>query len=34
MKISRLAMGLPAGSMLEYADRETLGRAIANRTQC
>lgn len=31
LKISRLAMGLPAGSLLEYADRETLSKSLNNR---
>ncbi|MBN1618795.1 recombination protein RecR [Candidatus Dojkabacteria bacterium] len=32
IKISRLAMGLPTGADLEYADRLTIKRAIEGRT--
>lgn len=32
VKISRLAMGLPTGADLEYADRLTLKRALEGRT--
>lgn len=31
VKVSRIASGLPLGGELEYADRATLGRAIAAR---
>lgn len=31
--ISRIARGLPLGSEVEYADRATLGRALASREQ-
>ena len=31
IKVTRLAYGLPAGSMLEYADEVTLQRALENR---
>lgn len=31
VKITRLAIGLPLGGELEYADEETLGSAIENR---
>jgi recombination protein RecR len=32
VKITRLAMGLPTGADLEYADPTTLNRALSNRT--
>jgi recombination protein RecR len=31
LKITRLAMGLPTGADLEYADRLTLKRALEGR---
>jgi len=31
VKVTRIARGLPMGGELEYADRATLGRAIADR---
>ncbi len=33
LKISRLALGIPAGSAIAYSDPVTLGRAIRGRTQ-
>lgn len=33
LKVSRLAMGLPTGADLEYADRLTLKRAMEGRTK-
>ncbi len=33
IKVTRLAYGLPAGSMLEYADEVTLQRALENRNE-
>jgi recombination protein RecR len=33
VKISRIARGLPAGGSLEYADKNTLARALENRTK-
>lgn len=33
VKISRIARGLPAGGSLEYADKNTLSRALENRTK-
>jgi recombination protein RecR len=33
IKISRIARGLPAGGSLEYADKNTLARALENRTK-
>lgn len=33
IKVSRLAMGLPTGADLEYADRLTLKRALEGRTK-
>ena len=32
LEVSRLAVGLPVGGELEYADQATLGRALENRT--
>ncbi len=32
-KVSRLAMGLPAGGGLEYADSVTLGYALSGRSE-
>lgn len=32
IQITRLAMGLPTGSDLEYADQHTLSKALSNRT--
>ena len=32
VEVSRLAVGLPVGGELEYADQATLGRALENRT--
>ncbi|MDR2588678.1 MAG: recombination protein RecR, partial [Spirochaetales bacterium] len=31
-KVSRLALGLPVGGDLEYADRLTLARSLRGRT--
>ena len=31
LKLTRLASGIPVGSHLEYADRETLSRALEGR---
>jgi len=31
VKVSRIASGLPMGSHLEFADKVTLGRSIADR---
>lgn len=33
IKVTRLAYGLPAGSMLEYADEVTLQKALENRNE-
>ena len=33
VKVTRLAFGLPVGSSLEYADKETLNEAIKNRNE-
>lgn len=33
MKLTRLAHGLPVGGLIEYTDRQTIGRAIANRIE-
>ncbi len=32
IKVSRIAHGIPVGSMVEYADQATLSRAMDNRT--
>jgi len=32
LKVTRLARGLPSGGDLEYADEETISRALSNRT--
>ena len=34
VKISKIAYGLPMGGALEYADRMTISKAIANRVEC
>jgi recombination protein RecR len=31
MKVTRIAMGVPVGSDLEYADEVTMHKALANR---
>lgn len=33
MKITKLASGLPVGGMLEYTDRQTIGKALENRME-
>lgn len=33
LKLTRLAYGIPMGAMLEYTDRQTIGRAIENRVE-
>jgi len=33
VKVTRLALGLPNGSLIEFTDSKTLSRAIANRTE-
>ena len=33
-KISKIAYGLPMGGALEFADRGTIAKAIANRVEC
>lgn len=33
VKITRLASGLPVGGLLEYTDRQTIGRAVENRME-
>jgi len=33
LRVTRLALGLPVGSDLEYADEVTLGRAFAGRRE-
>ena len=32
-RVTQLAHGLPVGGMIEYADRQTLGKAVANRME-
>ncbi len=34
VKVSKIAYGLPMGGALEYADRMTISRALANRAEC
>ncbi len=33
MKITQLAYGLPVGGLIEYSDRQTIGRAMDNRVE-
>lgn len=33
VKLTRLAHGLPVGGLIEYADRQTIGRALQNRIE-
>jgi recombination protein RecR len=33
LRITKLASGLPVGGMIEYADRQTLGKALENRME-
>jgi recombination protein RecR len=33
VKVTRIAQGLPAGSIIEYADEHTLSRALASRIE-
>jgi recombination protein RecR len=33
VRVTRLAMGLPVGGDLDYADELTLGRALAGRSE-
>ena len=33
LKVTQLAHGLPVGGQLEYTDRQTLGKAMANRVE-
>jgi len=33
MKVTRLALGLPVGGDLDYADDVTIARAVAGRTE-
>jgi recombination protein RecR len=33
IKVTQLAHGLPVGGVLEYTDRQTIGRAIINRVE-
>ncbi len=33
IKVTQLAHGLPVGGVLEYTDRQTIGRAILNRVE-
>ncbi|OFZ81609.1 MAG: recombination protein RecR [Bdellovibrionales bacterium RIFOXYD1_FULL_53_11] len=32
-KVTRLAHGIPVGGMIEYSDKQTLGRAMENRVE-
>ncbi|MGZ3697429.1 MAG: recombination protein RecR, partial [Bdellovibrionota bacterium] len=31
--ITKLAHGIPVGGMLEYTDRQTIGKALENRME-
>jgi recombinational DNA repair protein RecR len=31
--VTKLAAGLPVGGMLEYSDRQTIGKALENRME-
>ncbi|MCM2279689.1 MAG: recombination mediator RecR [Oligoflexia bacterium] len=33
VRVTKLASGLPVGGMLEYADRQTIGKALENRLE-
>jgi recombination protein RecR len=33
VKLTKLAHGIPVGGMLEYTDRQTIGKALENRTE-
>ncbi|MGZ3688051.1 MAG: recombination mediator RecR, partial [Bdellovibrionota bacterium] len=33
IKITKLAHGIPVGGMLEYTDRQTIGKALENRME-
>src|SRR5262249_29496046 len=33
IKVTQLAHGLPVGGLLEYTDRQTIGKALENRTE-
>jgi recombination protein RecR len=33
IRLTKLASGLPVGGMIEYTDRQTLGRALENRME-
>jgi len=33
VKLTKLAHGLPVGGLLEYTDRQTIGKALENRTE-
>ena len=33
IKLTRLAHGIPVGGMIEYTDRQTIGKAIENRME-
>jgi recombination protein RecR len=32
-KLTKLAHGIPVGGMLEYTDRQTIGKALENRME-
>lgn len=34
IRVTKLAHGIPMGGVLEYIDRQTIGRAIENRMSC
>jgi recombination protein RecR len=33
LRLTKLASGLPVGGMLEYTDRQTIGKALENRME-
>jgi recombination protein RecR len=33
IKVTQLAHGLPVGGLLEYSDRQTIGKALENRVE-
>lgn len=33
IRVTKLAHGIPVGGMLEYTDRQTIGKALENRTE-
>jgi recombination protein RecR len=33
IRVTQLAHGIPVGGMIEYTDRQTIGKALENRTE-